>query len=74
MSAWVATARSLCRDPHPVRGLKRALAPVRAWFFSDAWSAAAAWFALALALLAILAWYFVLSPYGAPAAPVYAAY
>ncbi len=47
-------------------------AGVRTWFFSAAPSAAAAWFVLVLALLAVLAWFFLYSPYGAPAAPVYA--
>lgn len=61
-------------DPHPVKVLKDALAPARSWFFSDAWSAALAWFCLATALIAILAWFFVLSSYGTPAAPAYAAY
>lgn len=43
-----------------------------AWFFSDAMTAAAAWCLAALALAAVLAWFFVWSPFGAPAAPVYA--
>ena len=48
----------------------RALTPerVRTWFYSDATSAAVAWFAAVVAL----GWFFVLSPYGAPASPVYA--
>lgn len=44
----------------------------REWFFSDATSAAVAWALAVLALAAVLAWFFALSPYGAPAAPVYA--
>lgn len=59
---------------HPIRAARSRLDPVRAWFFSDSWSAALAWCALALALIAVLAWFFAASPYGAPAAPVYAAY
>ncbi len=47
-------------------------ARVRTWFYSDATSAALAWL-VAIALCAgVLAWFFVASPYGAPAAPVYA--
>ncbi len=45
---------------------------LRTWFFSAAPSAAAAWFVLVVALVAVLAWFFLYSPYGAPAAPVYA--
>lgn len=52
-----------------VLGLK---ARVRAWFFSDARSAALAWALAVLACAAVLAWFFLLSPYGKPAAPVYA--
>lgn len=59
---------------HPVKVAERRLEPVRDWFFSDSWSAAAAWLALAICLMAVLAWFFLLSPYGAPAEPVYAAY
>lgn len=52
----------------------RALTPerVRTWFYSDATSAAVAWFAAVVVLVAVLGWFFVLSPYGAPASPVYA--
>ena len=52
----------------------RALTPerVRTWFYSDAASAAVAWFAAVVVLVAVLGWFFVLSPYGAPASPVYA--
>ena len=48
----------------------RSLTPerVRTWFYSDAASAAVAWFASVV----VLGWFFVLSPYGAPASPVYA--
>lgn len=59
---------------HPIRDAGARLAPVREWFFSDSWSAALAWFAVAAVLVAALGWFFVLSPYGAPAAPAYAAY
>ena len=45
---------------------------MRAWFFSDGPLAAVAWLVLALACMGVLAWFFILSPYGAPAAPVYA--
>lgn len=45
---------------------------VRAWFYSDAPSAALAWFAVIGALVAVLVWFFEFSPYGAPASPVYA--
>lgn len=45
---------------------------VGAWWYGTSTSAAIAW-ALALAALAgVLAWFFICSPYGAPAAPVYA--
>lgn len=52
----------------------RALTPerMRTWFYSDATSAAVAWFAAVVVLVAVLGWFFVLSPYGAPASPVYA--
>lgn len=52
----------------------RALTPerVRTWFYSDSTSAAVAWFAAVVVLVAVLGWFFVLSPYGAPASPVYA--
>lgn len=52
----------------------RSLTPerVRTWFYSDATSAAVAWFAAVVVLVAVLGWFFVLSPYGAPASPVYA--
>lgn len=59
---------------HPIRDLEKRLSPVREWFFSDSWSAALGWFAIAAVLVAALGWFFVLSPYGAPAAPAYAAY
>ena len=44
----------------------------REWFFSNTTFAAVAWALAVLALAAVLAWFFALSPYGAPAAPVYA--
>ena len=47
---------------------------VRAWFFSGSYSALAAWLAFALLLAAVLVWFFIFSPYGAPAAPVYSAF
>lgn len=45
---------------------------IRAWFFSDSTSAALAWCAAVVACVGVLMWFFVCSPYGAPAAPVYA--
>ena len=52
----------------------RALTPERVgtWFHSDATSAAAAGAAAGVVLGAVLGGFFVLSPYGAPASPVYA--
>lgn len=52
----------------------RALTPerIRTWFYSDETSAAVAWFAAVVVLVAVLGWFFALSPYGAPASPVYA--
>ena len=47
---------------------------VRAWFFAGSCSALAAWLALVLSLAAILVWFFLFSPYGAPAVPVYSAF
>lgn len=47
-------------------------ARVRTWFDSDATSAALAWLAAIALCAGVLAWFFVSSPYGAPAAPVYA--
>ncbi|RGL12117.1 hypothetical protein DXC81_00120 [Collinsella tanakaei] len=73
-SARMANASSTAPAAHPIRDARRRLAPVRRWFFSNAWSAALAWFAIAIVLVAALGWFFVFSPYGAPAAPAYAAY
>lgn len=75
-AATAGTAGRPARVPakHPVRDAKARLAPVGDWFFSDSWSAALAWFAIAAVLVAVLGWFFILSPYGAPAAPAYAAY
>lgn len=47
-------------------------ARVNAWFFSDTASAALAWLAVIVLCACVLAWFFAVSPYGAPAAPVYA--
>lgn len=47
-------------------------ARVNAWFFSDATSAALAWLAVIVLCACVLAWFFAVSPYGAPAVPVYA--
>lgn len=65
--------RAAVRRPFAFAHL-RSLTPARvsAWFYSDAPGAAAAWFAAVLALVAVLVWFFVFSPYGAPASPVYA--
>lgn len=65
------------RVPEPTRaGLYErahaAAAQVRTWFFSDVPTAAVAWCIAVLLLAAVLAWFFVWSPFGAPAAPVYA--
>ncbi len=66
-------ARSASRGASALACL-RAVTPerVRTWFYSDANSAAVAWFAVVVVLVAVLGWFFVLSPYGAPASPVYA--
>lgn len=73
-AARAASASFKAPAKHPIRDARRRLAPVRDWFFSDSWSSALAWFAIAAVLVAVLGWFFVLSPYGAPAAPAYAAY
>lgn len=53
-------------------GARRFVGCVRRELRTDSPVAAAAWALAALVLLAVLAWFFVCSPYGAPAAPVYA--
>ena len=63
---------SSARTPGPIERLHPVADAVRAWFFSNSWTAAAAWCALVLVLVAILVWFFVFSPFGAPAKPVYA--
>ncbi|WP_193221349.1 hypothetical protein [Collinsella sp. AK_207A] len=45
---------------------------LRAWFFGDSRSAALAWAVVVIALAGVLVWFFAWSPYGAPAAPLYA--
>ena len=45
-----------------------------AWFFGDSWSAALAWAAVAVACVGVLAWFFLVSPFGVPAQPVYAGF
>lgn len=60
------------RTPGPIERLHPAADAVRAWFFSNSWTAAAAWCVLVVALVAVLVWFFVFSPFGAPAKPVYA--
>lgn len=62
-------SRVLASAPGRVR---EAYGRLCAWFFSDAMTAAVAWCLAALALAAVLVWFFVWSPFGAPAAPVYA--
>ncbi|MBE6468434.1 MAG: hypothetical protein E7001_00330 [Coriobacteriaceae bacterium] len=56
-------------SPHGPEGL---LKLGESWFLGGSRSAALAWAASVLALIAVLVWFFILSPYGAPAAPVYA--
>lgn len=70
MNAGASKRRGSPRSP--VEALRPAADRVRAWFFSDSWGSAVAWLALALLMAAALAWFFILSPYGAPAAPAYA--
>lgn len=62
------------RKKGPIERLHPQAARVRAWFFSDSWLASVLWFVIAAALIAALVWYFVFSPYGAPAKPVYAGF
>lgn len=47
---------------------------IKAWFFSDTASAALAWMGIVLGCAAFLAWFFISSQYGAPAAPAYAGF
>lgn len=47
---------------------------VRSWFFSAGWGPACAWAAVLLACAAVLAWFFFVSPFGVPAAPLYAGF
>ena len=58
----------------PIARLRPFAERVRAWFFAGSYSALVAWLALVLSLAAILVWFFLFSPYGAPAAPVYSAF
>lgn len=69
MGAPVAT-----RAQSPLARAAVGAARVREWFFSASWSAAVAWLVCALALIAVLVWFFVFSPFGVPAAPVYAGF
>ncbi|MBY4798148.1 hypothetical protein K6V98_07295 [Collinsella sp. AGMB00827] len=56
----------------PAQGIAEAQQLMRSWFFGGSWSAALAWAVLVVSLITVLAWFFIASPYGAPAAPVYA--
>lgn len=60
------------RTPGPADLLRPTADAVRTWFFGGSLSAAIAWMLLVVALALVLAWFFVCSPYGTPAAPVYA--
>ncbi|QWT17906.1 hypothetical protein KPC83_01785 [Collinsella sp. zg1085] len=42
------------------------------WFLGDSMSASIAWAVALVSLIALLVWFFIISPYGVPAAPVYA--
>lgn len=59
---------------HSDEGARGNIAPRAfvAWFLGESWLATAAWVIAIMALAAVLAWFFVVSPYGAPAAPIYA--
>lgn len=58
----------------PIESIRPLADEIREWFFSDARDAAVAWAAIVVVLSAVLVWFFAVSPYGAPAAPVYAAF
>lgn len=65
--------RSAGRGPSALARLRTLTTErIRTWFYSDETSAAVAWFAAVVVLVAVLGWFFALSPYGAPASPVYA--
>ena len=46
-------------------------AKVRAAFFGDSWAGGAMWFAVVLAMIAVLLWFFFFSDFGTPAEPIY---
>lgn len=60
------------KDARPTLAARRAR--LSAWFFGDSWSAALAWAAVAVACVGVLAWFFLVSPFGVPAQPVYAGF
>lgn len=60
------------KDVRPTLAARRAR--LVAWFFGDSWSAALAWAAVAVACVGVLAWFFLVSPFGVPAQPVYAGF
>ena len=55
-----------------VARLSRVRAGIETWWYGDSASAAIGWGIAIVLLAAVLVWFFVFSPYGAPAAPVYA--
>lgn len=65
---------SACKASGPIARLHPFAERVRVWFFAGSYSALAAWLASVLLLAAVLVWFFLFSPYGAPAAPVYSAF
>lgn len=65
---------SACKASGPISHLHPFAERVHAWFFAGSYSALAAWLASVLLLAAVLVWFFLFSPYGAPAAPVYSAF
>ncbi|MBS6555055.1 hypothetical protein DWV48_04445 [Collinsella sp. AF08-23] len=56
----------------PVASVSHVVERVRAWWYGGSVSAAIAWTCALVALAALLVWFFICSPYGAPASPVYA--
>lgn len=69
-----ARATRPARKKGPIERLHPWAQQVRAWFFSSAPSALLAWFAIQAILVAILVWFFLFSPYGVPAGPIYAGF
>lgn len=62
------------RKKGPIERLHPWAQQVRDWFFSSAPSALLAWFVIQAVLAAILVWFFLFSPYGVPAGPIYAGF